>query len=141
MQNIMPSRQRVATPNLDNGNKDRNALEDLVAAVREHVTLTNQVLQLLEEKNKANGNNNGGNNRDILRVNPQVYGLPEFKKAQPPPFQGGYNPVIVEGWLMQMEMIFKTMAYTEEQRIAYATYMLVGEVEYWWRRAKALLEA
>ena len=33
------------------------------------------------------------------------------------------------------------MACTNEQKVTYATYMLVGEVVYWLKDAKALLQA
>ena len=41
---------------------------------------------------------------------------------------------------MQLEKIFKTIVCTNEQKVTYATYVLVNEADYWWRGAKALLE-
>ena len=69
MQNIMPPRQRTATLNLDNGNKDRNTLEDMTTAIREQAAVTNRLLQHLEDNNQINVNSNKGNNGDILGVN------------------------------------------------------------------------
>ena len=36
---------------------------------------------------------------------------------------------------MKIEKIF------EDQKVTYATYMLIGDVEHWWRRIRALLQA
>lgn len=65
----MPPRQRTATLNLDNGNKDRNTLEDMTTAIREQAAVTNRLLQHLEDNNQINVNSNKGNNGDILGVN------------------------------------------------------------------------
>ena len=40
-----------------------------------------------------------------------------------------------------MEKIFEAMACTDEHKVTYATYMLVGEAKYWWKCTKALLQA
>ena len=76
----------------------------------------------------------------LMELNPQILGLTEFKKIQPPP-RGEYNPTIAESWLMQIEKIFQAMECIGEQKVTYATYMLIGEAERWWKGTKTLLQA
>ena len=64
-------------------------------------------------------------------MNAHFYDLVEFKKSQPLLSWGDYNPVVAKGWLIQMEKSFEIMAYIKEQRVTYATYMLVREAEYY----------
>ena len=66
-----------------------------------------------------------------MGLNPQFYGLTEFKKMQPPLYRGEYNLVVVESWLMHIEKIFEAIECTDKQKVTYATYMLVGEVDHW----------
>ena len=40
---------------------------------------------------------------------------------------------------MKIEKIFEVLTCTNNQKATYATYMLVGEAEHWWRGARALL--
>ena len=105
------------------------------------MTLTNMILQHLEENGGRNGNGNGHGavNSDVLRLNPQLYGLIEFKNMQPPLFRGEYNPDVAENQLMHIEKIFEVMACTDEQKVTYATYMLVCKAKHWWKGTKALV--
>ena len=70
----------------------------MAIAIREQVTLTNRILQHLEVNGGRNGNGNGHGaaNGDVLGLNPQCYGLIEFKKMQSPLFIGEYNPTVAE---------------------------------------------
>ena len=76
----MPPRWRFATH--DNGEKVRDALENMVIAIREKVTLTNRMLQQLRENGGQNRNSNGNGaiNGNASSLNSQFYGLFEFKK-------------------------------------------------------------
>ena len=42
---------------------------------------------------------------------------------------------------MQQEKIFMVMGCAHLQKVVFATYMLEGGVEHWWRGAKSLLES
>ena len=42
---------------------------------------------------------------------------------------------------MQLKKIFAVMGCTDSQKVVFATYMLEGEMEHWWRGAKSLLES
>lgn len=89
----MPPRRRVTAPNLENGNGGRDALEDMIAVIREQVVVTALVLQHLEKNNRANGNKNGVNNGDIPGSKPQFY---EVELAQPPFCRGDFNLAVAE---------------------------------------------
>ena len=116
--NSMSPRQRFVTPN--EGGEDKNALENMVAAIKEHLMLTNRMLQWLGEYGARNGNGNrngnghGATNGDVPCLNPYFLGLTEFKKMQAPPFRGEYDPTIAESYLMLVEKIFEAMACTYE---------------------------
>jgi len=47
-------------------------------------------------------------------------------------FSGKATPDEVDAWLKESEKIFKVMAYIEEQQLNFATFLLVGDAEYWW---------
>ena len=76
----MLPRWRFVTPG--EGGEDRNTLENMAATIRDQVTLTNRLLQRLDEYGTRNGNGNGHGaaNGDIPGLNPHVLGLTEFKK-------------------------------------------------------------
>ncbi|RDX69200.1 hypothetical protein CR513_51724, partial [Mucuna pruriens] len=40
-----------------------------------------------------------------------------------------------------IEKIFRPTNCPNELKVTYTTYMLVGEVKYWWQRAQRLMEA
>nr|KYP41173.1 hypothetical protein KK1_037472 [Cajanus cajan] len=40
-----------------------------------------------------------------------------------------------------MEKIFSVLGSSDERKLAYAVYMLGGEVEYWWRGTRQMLES
>ncbi|KAF1884377.1 hypothetical protein Lal_00033553 [Lupinus albus] len=58
--------------------------------------------------------------------------LDEFCKRKPSQFHGGFAPDAALEWIQGMERIFRAMNYSEAQKLAYATYMLVTEAENWW---------
>ena len=74
----MNSRWKAANSTHETGG--RKALEDMVAAIRDQVALTNHMLQHMENNNNVAAN--------ILVVNPQFQGLVEFQRMQPQTFRG-----------------------------------------------------
>ncbi|XP_057976156.1 uncharacterized protein LOC131163583 [Malania oleifera] len=65
--------------------------------------------------------------------------IEKFTRMHPPTFTGGSNPIIVENWVQKTEKILKVPHCTDEQKVLYATFQLVGEAERWWT-AMSLLE-
>ncbi|XP_027337124.1 uncharacterized protein LOC113850781 [Abrus precatorius] len=57
----------------------------------------------------------------------------------PPKFKGKFDPEEAQRWLADVEKIFHPMGCREEHKVNYATYMLCGEAEDWWRFASQML--
>ena len=64
----------------------------------------------------------------------------KFWKANPPSFSGAFSPDEAEEWIKAMEKIFSVLVYTDHQKVAFATYMLEVDVEFWWDGVKGLLQ-
>ena len=64
--------------------------------------------------------------------------IEQFRKLGSPSFLGNLNPIEVESWIMQMEKIFDVIGCTEVQKVSFASFMLKGEAEHWWRSTKRL---
>lgn len=84
---------------------------------------------MLQQNNMQNG------------VPVEFQGLTEFRRNNPSKFNGEYDLDKAEVWIQEMEKIFEAMMCPMEQRVTYATFMLVREAEYWWRATRQLLEA
>ncbi|XP_025979699.1 uncharacterized protein [Glycine max] len=77
-----------------------------------------------------------------LDVEPAEYrGLMAFRKNHPPKFSGDYGPEGARLWLAETEKIFEAMGCLEEHKVPYATFMLQGEAENWWKFVKPTLAA
>ena len=73
-------------------------------------------------------------------VGPAEYrGLMAFRKNHPPKFSGNYDPEGARLWLAEIEKIFEAMGCLEEHKVTYATFMLQGEAENWWKFIKPTL--
>ncbi|KAK4563696.1 hypothetical protein RGQ29_006014 [Quercus rubra] len=62
--------------------------------------------------------------------------IEQFRKLGPPSFLGNPDPTEAESWIMQMEKIFDVIGCTEVQKVSFASFMLKGEAEHWWRSTK-----
>nr|KYP32285.1 hypothetical protein KK1_047066 [Cajanus cajan] len=67
--------------------------------------------------------------------------LAEFQKCHPPQFKGEANPEVADHWICELEKIFTVLGCSQERRLAYAVYMLIGEAEHWWRGTHYMLTA
>ena len=65
--------------------------------------------------------------------------IEQFRKMGPPSFLGNPDPTEAETWIMQMEKIFDVVGCTEVQKVSFASFMLKGEAEHWWRSTKKTL--
>nr|KYP47741.1 hypothetical protein KK1_030573 [Cajanus cajan]KYP47746.1 hypothetical protein KK1_030578 [Cajanus cajan]KYP47747.1 hypothetical protein KK1_030579 [Cajanus cajan] len=71
----------------------------------------------------------------------ESWDLAEFWKCHPPQFKGDAYPEVADHWICELEKIFAVMECSQERRLAYAVYMLVGEAEHWWRGTHHMLTA
>ena len=85
--------------------------------------------------------NNQANQANPPQGQAENNGLAEFRRMDPPRFEGGFNPEGAQRWLQDVEKIFRTMNCADTQKMVFATYMLVGDAENWWEHTKQLLEA
>src|ERR1044072_5058632 len=68
-------------------------------------------------------------------------GLNDFRRHGPPRFMGTADPEKAELWVQEVEKIFAVLNTPEESKLGYASYLLLGDAEYWWRGARMMLEA
>lgn len=66
--------------------------------------------------------------------------LNEFRRQDPPKFKGEHDPDKADLWLQEIEKIFEILHCTDNAKVEYATYLMIGEAEYWWRGAKKMME-
>ena len=71
----------------------------------------------------------------------QTRGLNDFRRHDPPKFMGGSDPEKADLWLQEVEKIFGVLRTPVESKVGFASYLLLGEAEYWWQGANALLGA
>nr|POE52455.1 hypothetical protein CFP56_74010 [Quercus suber] len=64
----------------------------------------------------------------------------EFRKQNPPTFDGGHDPMVAKNWLLRMEKFLRALGCTNAQKVRYATYALQGSAYRWWSSIEKLLE-
>lgn len=101
---------------------------EMVEAIQAIRDMTAALLQ-----NQQNNPQNEGTN--------EYQSLTEFRRNKPSQFNGEYDPDKAELWIQEMEKIIEAMMCPPERRVVYATFMLIGEAEYWWKATRQLLEA
>ena len=100
--------------------------------------------------------NNVGDQTDLMRVfanmlaealqnRPQCVEEPsighlvnfkDFKLVGPLEFSGSIDPIEAQTWTEEMEKVFEVARVADEQKTAFATFMLKGEASYWWKANK-----
>src|ERR1044072_3802301 len=68
-------------------------------------------------------------------------GLNDFRRHETTRFVGTADPEKAELWVQELEKIFTVLQPPEESKLGYASYLLIGDAEYWWRGARLMLEA
>jgi len=58
--------------------------------------------------------------------------MEDFMRHKPAKFTGKATPDEADAWLRECEKIFRVIECTEAQKLTFATFLLVTEVEYWW---------
>ena len=94
----------------------------------------------LAAQNQAEENARRAQQEERERIAAQTRGLNDFKRQEPPKFSGGFDPEEADSWLQELEKIFTFLHTPAEKKVDYATYLLTGEAEYWWRGARAMME-
>ncbi|WVZ23347.1 hypothetical protein V8G54_001891 [Vigna mungo] len=60
-------------------------------------------------------------------------GMNDFLRHNPAKFNGKATLDEANDWICNLEKIFGAIECTAAQKLVFGTYMLAGEVEYWWR--------
>lgn len=69
-----------------------------------------------------NNNNNGGP--------AEFQGHDKFQRNNPSSFRGAYDPEGALLWMREIEKIFRAMDYNDQERVIFATFMLIEEAEH-----------
>ncbi|XP_075496974.1 uncharacterized protein LOC142533923 [Primulina tabacum] len=62
-----------------------------------------------------------------------------FMKMRPKEFSGTTDPMIAEGWIKSLEVIFEFMELGDADRVRCATYLFRGDARLWWEGASKAL--
>ncbi|XP_073016635.1 uncharacterized protein [Primulina eburnea] len=62
-----------------------------------------------------------------------------FMKMRPKEFSGTSDPMIAEGWIKSLEVIFEFMELGDADRVRCATYLFSGDARLWWEGASVAL--
>lgn len=65
----------------------------------------------------------------------------DFRKHDPPKFHGEPNPENADLWVQEIEKIFEVINCHDKAKVSYASYLLLGDAEYWWKGVKQILAA
>ena len=136
-QELMASRRRGRPHNEPKGPKEViGMLREMAATIREQAAAAHRMMERMEQRDEENlEGHNGGAEVDLKYLK-----FAEFRKANMLSFRGMYNLDRADEWTKAIEKIFTVWAYTEEQKVAFATYMLEVDAEFEWVGTKRLLE-
>ncbi|XP_073030665.1 uncharacterized protein [Primulina eburnea] len=66
--------------------------------------------------------------------------LKRFQSFRPPTLKGTENAVECESWLVDIEMLFESLEYTEDRRVKLVAHQLQDVAKSWWITMKRALE-
>lgn len=99
------------------------------------VLISNEALQALI---RAAGANQGGNDASMTREQKFIR---DFRKHDPLTFEGKkIDPMAAEAWVEVIETTFGHMNCPEDTKVNCTSYMLKGEVHFWWKTAQRTLK-
>ena len=64
------------------------------------------------------------------QANNRLANFKDFKAVGPPEFSGTTDPIAAQTWVKEMEKAFIISRVAEEQKTAFATYLMKGEANY-----------
>ncbi|XP_057972746.1 uncharacterized protein LOC131160888 [Malania oleifera] len=62
----------------------------------------------------------------------QGYNIKEFMRMNPLAFVGGPDLVAAENWVLEIEEIMVVLDCTDEQKVCYAAFKMIGDAKYWY---------
>ncbi|XP_072989512.1 uncharacterized protein [Typha latifolia] len=62
-------------------------------------------------------------------------------QLNPPTYSGGVDPLEASGWLSDVEKMLDSLGCNDQQKVAFAAFMLRGEAEQWWKATERLIKS
>ena len=62
----------------------------------------------------------------------------EFRRLNPPTFEGGVDPITVDQWLRTMDRMIEVAKVLKEEKVTCVSFILWGAAEYWWDSIKRI---
>ena len=105
--------------------------------MREQSTAAHHMMEQMERRSKENlDGHNGG-----VEIDLEYLKFAEFWKVNMPSFRGTYNLDQADGWIKAIKKVFTMLPYTEQRKVAFATYILEVDAKFWRTSTKRLLES
>ncbi|KAJ4717010.1 Retrotransposon protein, putative, Ty3-gypsy subclass [Melia azedarach] len=97
-----------------------------VGQVDSNTIIQNFVLAITNAMEQRPQTSNGSATSNTMHM------VEQFRKLQPPFFEGSINPLVAEEWVRELEKIFRLIDCTDQQKVTCATYILKGSASHWW---------
>ena len=103
-----------------------NTLREMVYTMRKQGATTHQMMDWLGRRPEVGyGENPNGPKLDL-----EYLKFAEFGKVNPPSFWWAFELDKAEEWIKAMEKVFSVLACNDQQKVAFATYMLEADAEF-----------
>ncbi|CAJ1844425.1 unnamed protein product, partial [Sphenostylis stenocarpa] len=60
--------------------------------------------------------------------------------AQSYKFNGNATPDETDAWIRENKKIFRVIVCPEEQKLTYASFLVMGDAEYWWNNMQQYMK-
>ena len=99
-----------------------------------------QYMQLVEEGRRRDQEVQNKFLHDLLETQngrsrngePRGVTLSDFQNTRPEPFARAVDPMDAEDWIADTERKLNTVGCSDEEKVRYATYLLIGPAASWW---------
>ncbi|XP_052730114.1 uncharacterized protein LOC128195751 [Vigna angularis] len=114
--------------------QNQSAMQSLEASRANSETTQRQLMEILA----ATRHHSGASSSNAAPPTAE-WSLESFLQHHPAKFSGKGIPDEADQWLRDIEKIFNAKRCPDENRLAYAEYLLTGEASHWWSSARAIL--
>ncbi|XP_052728431.1 uncharacterized protein LOC128195237 [Vigna angularis] len=118
--------------------QNQAAMQGLEASRVNSENTQRQLMEILAVTRGAPGASSSNATQHATQPNAE-WSLESFLQHHPSKFSGKCLPDEADQWLRDMERIFNAKRCPDENRLAYAEYLLTGEASHWWASARAIL--
>ncbi|KAF7802062.1 uncharacterized protein G2W53_041173 [Senna tora] len=112
--------------------------QELIMRQQQTIQQLNEILAKREQEKRA-GKKNLFTTTELATTY-QYKALNQFKKYNPPEFDGKFDVQKAETWLMKTEKIFEILKLTDYQKVILATFTFTDEAGHWWQNTKGVLQ-